>query len=205
MAVQSSSTTSVSTTSSTTSTNKKIFRYKFSNDINEMLSNFGRLYSYADDEDFDKYWNEFLVSNNELICQEYERLKEQGYNGNINDKLYKSVKYYWIKIHKLDNNKYNNQQEYQNNNSVKSERKNETYITISVELLNKINNYIDETLINNVSPNQSFNNFCKTYDEDIKNEVNKIKEKYNIHNKDICKEKIKKCYKNKYYLKTHNK
>tara|TARA_Y100000389_G_scaffold195359_1_gene226686 strand:- start:529 stop:1095 length:567 start_codon:yes stop_codon:yes gene_type:complete len=186
-------------TQTTSNPNKKIFRYKFSNDINEMLSNFGRLYSYSNDEDFDKYWNEFLVNNDELISKEYERLKEQGYNGNINDKLYKSVKYYWIKIHKLDNNNDNN------HNNHKSERNNETYITINIDLLNKINNYIDETLINNVSPNQSFNNFCKTYDEDINNEINKIKEKYNINNKDICKEKIKKCYKNKYYLKTHNK
>ena len=137
MTTQISLTTSLSSTSSS-STNKKIFRYKFSNNINEMLSDFGKLYSYADDEDFDKYWNEFLVTNNELISQEYERLKEQGYNGNINDKLYKSVKYYWIKIHKLDNNKYNNNEDNQHNNTVKNERKNETYITISIDLLNKI-------------------------------------------------------------------
>ena len=49
------------------SLNKKIFRYKFSKNISEKLSDFGRLYSYSDDEDFDKYWNIWLVDNNKFI------------------------------------------------------------------------------------------------------------------------------------------
>ena len=69
----------------------KTFRFKFSEEINEKLSSFGRLYTYANKEDIASYWDDWLNENEELIINENARLIKLGYNGNIYDKLYKSV------------------------------------------------------------------------------------------------------------------
>ena len=79
------------------------FRFKFSEEINDKLSKFGRLYSYTNKEDIASYWDNWLNENEELIINENARLIKLGYKGNIYDKLYKSVKYYWLKVHKLEN------------------------------------------------------------------------------------------------------
>ena len=172
------------------------FRFKFSEEINIKLSNFGRLHSYSDKEDFTKYWSIWLNENKELIINENSRLVELGYKGNIDKKLYKSVKYYWIKLYKLENND-------KSNNNDKS--KNETYIIISSKLLEKIDIHINNGIMNNICPKDGFNIFLKNYEDLINKEINEINETYNINNKEVCKMKIKKCYKNKYYLKSNNK
>ena len=183
----------------------KTFRFKFSEEINNKLSNFGRLYSYADDEDIIKYWRAWLNENKEMIINENTRLIGLGYKGNIYNKLYKSVKYYWIKVHKLNNMCNNNIKNNKFNNNIDN-NKNETYIIISSELLEKMNNHINELITkpNNISPKEGYNIFLKNYEGLINKELNEMNKKYNINDNEICNFKIKKCYKNKYYLKSIN-
>ena len=90
------------------------------------------------------------------------------------------------------------------NNNTDINNKNQTYIIINNELLKKINNHVNEIIINNISPKEGYDIFLKTNEEFIDKELNEMLEKYNINDKDICRAKIKKCYKNKYYLKSNN-
>ena len=144
----------------------KTFRFKFSEEINDKLSNFGRLYSYANNEDLKSYWENWLNENEEVIINENNRLIELGYKGNINDKLYKSVKYYWIKVHKLENVP---------NNEIDINNKNQTYIIINNKLLEKINNHVNEIIINNISPKEGYDIFLKENEEFINTELNEMK------------------------------
>ena len=75
----------------------KIYRFKFSDGIVEILDNFSKLHKHTCQKEYKEKWEQWLIENKEEIDKESERLLALGYEGNIKEKMYKSARYYFRK------------------------------------------------------------------------------------------------------------
>jgi len=74
-----------------------IYRFKLSNDIEELLNEFARTFFHLERRELSNEWNQFQEKHKERFDRENVRLTEQGYEGDINAKIYRSLRYYHIK------------------------------------------------------------------------------------------------------------
>ena len=84
-----------------------IHRFNFSENLNKEIQRFSNLHMYDTNEDFNDRFNEWIEqpSMNKLIQQENEYLERYNYTNDIKSKIYRSIKYYYIK--KFSSNKNN--------------------------------------------------------------------------------------------------
>lgn len=126
-----------------------------------------------------------------LICREELLLKENNYDfkGNtIQDKLFKSIKYYHIKRMLKEMNL--------DECKSKKQTRGETKIQFSKNILDKTREYLKTTLQKNdiIKPSLAFTEFKEKYDEDIS------KEKISMKNDEYFDVKMKKMFKNQYFI-----
>lgn len=162
-----------------------IYRFKFTIDFINELFKFSKIHQYDHRKDFKEAWEVWTDENKILMDEEQRRLIELGYEGNIKDKMYKSARYYFRKktVEKIK----------------PIPRRN--YISINKELLDIMDEYLENISRNNskCKPSNSFEEFCKIHIDILKESVN-ILVKNGFTNVDEIKNKIKKTYKNRYFL-----
>ena len=78
-----------------TLTTSNIFRYKFDAPIVNLINIFAATHKYDDSSQFREEWDEFVKDNKANIDREKQRLTNLGYTGDINNKMYKSARYYF--------------------------------------------------------------------------------------------------------------
>ena len=76
-------------------TTSNIFRYKFDSPIVNLINTFATTHKYDDASQFRDEWDEFIKDNKASIDREKQRLINLGYTGDINNKMYKSARYYF--------------------------------------------------------------------------------------------------------------
>ena len=153
---------------------KKTFRYKFSDNIIDIISEFSELHRYDDKEKFNEQWQTFIKIHSDQIQNEERRLLNNGYKGDVKDKMYKSARYYF-KNKSVSDDKNNNK------------KKRKTYVTVGKDILDNMYEHIGENIKKtDFKPSNGFDDF-----------------KSNIENYDKLtsedKDKYKKAYKNMYY------
>tara|TARA_A100001011_G_C14292929_1_gene837045 strand:- start:608 stop:1084 length:477 start_codon:yes stop_codon:yes gene_type:complete len=153
----------------------KIYRYNFSKEFLEKASLFSKNNELSDIKTFRENWNLWKQDNEKLIIKENRKLINMGYAGNIDDKMFKTVRYYLKKKEKKEK---------------KDRRK---YIPLTREFIDCIDNHIKNC--KDIKPSNAFIDFEKKNNNIIKNEIDYLKKYLNDEN---CKEKIKKTYKNRY-------
>ena len=153
----------------------KIYRYNFSKEFLEEAIKFSKKSESLNINHFREEWNKWKVENENLITIEYRNLIKDGYNGDFDDKMFKTIRYYLKKKKKQ---------------KPKERRK---YIPLSREFLDCIDNHINNC--KNIKPAAAFKDFSTNYKSHIEKEI-LLLEKY-LKN-DECKDKIKKTYKNRY-------
>lgn len=148
-----------------------IHRFKYnSKELCEEIKYFSEIHKSDKKEHLIEYFNEWKTKNNLLIEKEKSYLLENKYDKDIEDKIFKSIKYYYIK--KYNNDKKTNQMKTNESNESKETKRRGTpkYIINNIKLHIKLNIYN--------KPSDSYNDF---------------EENYNYGNK------YKKIYKNHYY------
>ena len=165
-----------------------IYRFKFTEDFMNILYNFSKIHQYDERKDFKEAWILWVEENEELINQETLRLINLGYSGDVMDKMFKSARYYFRK-----------------KSTIKKEPKQRRqYISVTRELLDSMDLHI-KTNINNkdYQPKTGFIEFCNSNETILKECI------YNIFNEtkdlELIKNKIKKTYKNRYFIIVKNK
>ena len=159
-----------------------IFRYKFSEEFITELYKFSKIHQYDDRGTYKEAWKNWMEENEADIGCEVRRLNEIGYDGDTIEKMYKSSRYYFRKK--------------STEKKAPSERR--SYVGVSQNLLDSMDKYISESL--GTKPATSFNEFCKTNVDILQEEVKRLCIK-NISDSDEIKVKIKKTYKNRYFMK----
>lgn len=166
----------------------KIFRFKFSDSMIEEMKSFSRIHQYDDKQTFKEAWNEWKDTHHELIQNEYNMLKDLGFNGNIEDKIYKSIRYYYCK--KI-------------NSTTNQPKKRRKYIPVNRNLLTLIDRHILMNIENIdhtkklFKPSIGFSQFALN-NNDVENERERLQNE-GLQNEEI-ELKLKKTYKNRYFL-----
>lgn len=86
----------VETSNENTQNTHKVFRYKFEKEIMDMLTYFAKLHKYDKRIDYKEAWKKWFKENNEVLEREANRIIRLGYIGNIEDKMYKAARYYFL-------------------------------------------------------------------------------------------------------------
>lgn len=161
-----------------------IFRYKYDNLFSVELYRFACIHQYDDRNTFKDEWDKWVLDNKEIIENEKERLIKKGCNGNIEEKMFKSVRYYYRK--KI------------NKKSVPCNRG--KYIKKNDEFLDYIDLHVIENIRNDIKPSISFNEFYENKCNILEEEITRLKS-LGLTDETIFL-KIKKNYKNRYFQKT---
>ena len=161
-----------------------IFRFKFSSDFTEQLLPFAKLHQYDDRHTYKESWTQWLLSNDEMVNVEVRRLKCLGYDGNILDKMYKSGRYYFRNKTNLDN---------------KECKKRRVYISLEHDVIDAMDAHINfNYYLPLFKPSIAYEQFCMEHESLIKDETSRLLQE-ELASDDIYA-KLKKTYKNRYFL-----
>lgn len=161
-----------------------IFRYKFTQDFMDELYKFSKIHQYDERKDFKEAWKVWLDENEDIVGIEVRRMKMLGYDGDVFDKMFKSARYYFRK--KSDEKK-----------EPKERRK---YVGVSTDLLEAMDKHIELNMIKDTyQPKNGFISFCNENEELLKKTINMMLEQ-GINDGEYIQEKIKKTYKNRYFI-----
>lgn len=165
-----------------------IYRYNFEDEFAQQLYIFAKIHQYDNRHDFKEAWNVWIDDNNDMIELEINRLISLEYNGNILDKMFKSARYYFRK----------------KKTAQKEPTKRREYTSVDKEVLY----YMTEHIIKNIAnekykPSDGFANFCKHNAELVLKEIKNLYCDGSYDGNEI-KAKLKKTYKNRYYIISKN-
>jgi hypothetical protein len=164
--------------------NINIYRYKFIEEFTGELYKFSKIHQYDHRKDFKEAWNIWVEDNQGLVDEEVRRLSNLGYDGDILDKMFKSARYYFRK----------------KSTEKKEPQKRRVYIGVEKELLDAMDKHILQNVNNkDYKPSDGFSIFCKENIEILQEEVNRLC-KCGLTNHIEIKDKIKKTYKNRYFM-----
>ena len=159
-----------------------IYRYKFEEQFMIELYNFSKIHQYDDRKEFKSAWNVWTEENTELIEHETRRLTNLNYDGDVKDKMFRSARYYFRK----------------KSPEKKEQPQRRKYICVDKNIINAIDAHI---LKNSSKPSTAFLDFCKENIDLLSEEIARLYIE-NMTAEDI-KKKIKKTYKNRYFLKVN--
>jgi len=166
-----------------------IYRFKFTEHFMEELYKFSKIHQYDDRKDFKEAWKLWIEENEDIINEETMRLNSLGYDGDIMDKMFKSARYYFRK----------------KSTEKKQPIQRRQYISVTRELLDAMDNHIEENIFKeDYQPKTGFISFCKGNEKVLKESLTKIFEQ-GIKDSDLIQDKIKKTYKNRYFMLTQHK
>jgi hypothetical protein len=162
--------------------NINIYRYKFTEEFTAELFKFSKIHQYDERKVFKEAWEIWIKDNEILVNTEFRRLKELGYEGDIIDKMFKSARYYFRK----------------KSTEKKAPVKRREYKGLQKDFLETIDKHIKTNLIN-LKPSDGFEEFCKEHIDILKEQISLLC-KSGITDSNEIKNKIKKTYKNRYFI-----
>ena len=80
-----------------------VYRYKLSDDIMKEITNFAKIHQYDDRVSYKEAWAVWYKANEDYLNREVRRLAEIGYEGSVEDKMFKAGRYYFRKKGIKDN------------------------------------------------------------------------------------------------------
>jgi hypothetical protein len=162
-----------------------IFRYKFDAPIVNLINTFSTTHKYDDASQFREEWDEFIKDKKTSIDRENRRLTNLGYTGDINNKMYKSARYYF-------KNK---------STEKKKTKKRRKYVTLNKEFLADMDRHIITVAFQqDMKPAHAYNNFVSddTYSEKLDDVIQKLLD--DDWEEPAAESKLKKTYKNRYFM-----
>jgi hypothetical protein len=163
-----------------------IYRYKFTEEFMEELYNFSKIHQYDERKDFKEAWKVWTEDNTDIIDEEMNRLLLLGYDGDILLKMFKSARYYFRK----------------KSSEKKEPKQRRQYISVNRELLDVMDHHIEENIHkDDYQPKTAFVAFCKENEAILKETISKIFAQ-GVKDSKVIEDKIKKTYKNRYFILT---
>jgi len=162
-----------------------IYRYKFTQDFMDELYKFSKIHQYDDRKGFKEAWEYWVEENDELVQEEMERLENLNYDGDILDKMFKSARYYFRK-----------------KSTKKAEPKDRRqYLSMQKDLLDAMDEHICTNMKEDgYKPSDGFTNFCASSVDLLQEEVTRLVVEHGVNDVNLIKDKIKKTYKNRYFI-----
>jgi hypothetical protein len=158
-----------------------IHRFKCSKELNDEIIQFAQIHKFDTNETLKEQWETWMKSDKmvEIIENEKSYLQRNNYNSNIDVKIFKSIKYYYIKLF------------------LNPEEKKESFPRIVNRLPIELKKLVQEDIIKNFEIDYTFKP-ADTYEIFKQTLSSEFLENVSEH-------AIKKCYKNQYYQMKHKK
>ena len=164
----------------------KTLRFNISTEMSGILTDFHTKNKDSDRKQYREAWNLFIDEHSELISKEERDLVSAGFRGDIEQKLFTSVKYY---LSKKTGDKIEPKERRQ-------------YVHICKNILLAMNEHIDEKKNEDgYTPAKGFEDFSQKYESEIRIETERLRTTSELTIKQI-EFKIKKTYKNRYFILT---
>lgn len=171
-------------TSANLSKKVSIYRYQFTEEINNAIMDFAKIHMYDDRHDYKEAWKHWWESNQNILDKEIQRLESLGYDGDIQDKMYKAGRYYFRK---------------KDANKVKA-KKRQKYIVMDKEVIKSMDDHILKNMkLNYFTPADGYVDYCKNNISIINDEIVRLSRENTLDAKDFIR-KFKKTYKNRYFI-----
>lgn len=186
---------------------KKTFRFEFTSEVMDLIKHFAIVHQFDERKMYKEQWNNWYNENKEEMEREIERMNEIGYVGDVKDKMFKAGRYYFRKKNiKKDDKEEPRECELINTvNTENTEKKRRNYITMLEATLNAMDEHIKSSIANNedFKPSDGYSEFCEKNVLVLRTEIQRMVLDNIMDKKDIA-EKIKKTYKNRYFMITRN-
>ena len=180
------------------------FRFTFTNEVTEQLSIFAQVYQYDERKAFKEAWKNWIEEDEikPMIMAEINRLETIGFTGDVVDKMFKSVRYYY--------RKKSNEPTVQPQRKVYESMPQTVLVQMDEYITNQITEHVKEkkqyndniVSISRISPAKSFDNFCNENKTMILDMVREQQQPDNPITNEMVEEiitKLKKTYKNRFY------
>lgn len=204
--------------------NIKTYRHEFGKEFMEQLSRFSNIHQYSDRHTYKAEWIKWTQQAEiaDAIDAEKRRLSENGYMGDIDDKMYKAGRYYFRKKNK-NNKNYDDDDATPATPATPTKKEDKeqqqttrrAYITMSKSTITQMDNHLKEmhsTQSSTFKPSTCYDNFYQTkmssaeMTAEIEKIIDKFQKSINATSRFTPDEltteiidKIKKTYKNRYY------
>ena len=186
---------------------KKTFRFEFTEDIMDAIKQFAIVHQYDERKMYKEQWSNWYNENKEDMEREIQRMNDIGYVGDVKDKMFKAGRYYFRKknIKNQDKEEPRECEVFDNINTQNTEKKRRNYITMLESTLVAMDEHIKSSLASDADfkPSDGYSEFCEKNVLVLRTEIQRMVVENIIDKKDIA-EKIKKTYKNRYYMITCN-
>ena len=163
-------------------TQLKLCRFVLSKDLQGSINTFGKNNAELTRQEFNDAWTRWLEHNQSIIKNEENELKKKGFTGNLDDKMYKSARYYFRKKPA----------------EKKAPKERRKYVALEREVIESIDNHIGEHHNNLGSPAKCYKNYMENNNTIVQEEYKRLQEDNKLSLSE-CEEKIKKTYKNRYF------
>lgn len=164
-------------------TNNTIYRFKFTDDIMTYLTSFAKKNQYVDRNTYKEAWGFWLDENSEIVENECDRLQKLGYDGDVKDKMFKSARYYFRK----------------KSNKTSEPQKRKNYVPIDQDILSAMDVHIQRNMYDETySPANGYSEFCQCSETILSDEILRLLDS-GLTKEEIMM-KIKKTYKNRYFI-----
>ena len=196
--------------------NNKIFRYKLSDNIMELITQFAKIHQYADRRAYKEAWINYVNENREITDREVFRLAELNYKGDVMDKMFKAGRYYFRTKgvpppHDGPDNTDDGPEENDDNDEAvvggrnpqrNPQRTPRSYIVMQPDVIQAMDKQLLSIIKNaNFKPAQGFIQFCSQNIDLLRQEITRLTSEGGVGmTAKTLADKIKKTYKNRYFM-----
>ena len=186
----------------------KTHRYTFSEEFESLLNEFAQIHRYDERKTFKREWEKWSTESyiHEKIEEEKMRLLQDGFKGDVEDKMFKCARYYFRK-------KPQDSEEEESNEKKRPRKKtigftSETLMAIDKHIIEQIKQHLiiipsedsnQKICKSDVSPEKAYEDFYNTHKDAIYNQIQELKRKNIPIVSTELSNKFKKTYKNRFH------
>lgn len=170
-------------------TTTSVYRYKLQPHIVAAVTRFAKIHQYDKRVDYKDAWKLWCEEENGMIEREMNRLVELGYEGDVVDKMYKAGRYYFRTKTKQD----------------KEPKKRRHYVSMESSILESMDEHIANHYENDdFTPANGYDWFVNQHTTMLMSEIKRLIDEEPELQASYISNKVKKTYKNRYFLFARN-
>ena len=152
------------------------------------IAQFSKIHQLDDRHSYKEAWTFWLKENQDQVERDVQRLKQLDYKGDILDKMFKAGRYYFRE--KLPKNKKS------------TEKKQRDYIVMEPDFIHAMDTHLRSKMIaTDFKPALAYDQFCLQHLDLLRKEIGRLLQE-NFPGGKIAA-KLKKTYKNRYFILKH--